>query len=441
MAEYPTPPRLLTNSLRLTHDFREAVFEEEPMDGGYLLRRLESQRDGSLLQNGAEKVPRPIGTSKNEAKIEIEKITFKYNYFDNQWNFFGRHYRITLDSSCDIRDAERWLHALTAIEPESRGFLLTAAPRQMIGFAPKPEAQRGIAYVDKRTVLWFNHSNGRLLACQGTDTMPAEAGSVPLGRLVQRQSALLCGLGAWRWNQSLASSLLGIPAERLDAIGCGINPGYFPQCIQKWRDSESIDKSTHLVSDLLTELLLHLAAGGDWKTGLWPEMDAVVEDVRRRQSSEVVDIYEPQKERILYVPKTIEVSPELAAKIEACEKLKQGEIKPTQPTAIIGKGDWVRVTKLAACVDALFPSAKKDSYLHGEENLVSPPIDYSLEGRLLSAVEVGQEIRVERRIRNGIEVDGLFRSTAVKSVSDDLGRLTVTTQNSIYVIEQIPISF
>jgi hypothetical protein len=54
-----------------------------------------------------------------------------------------------------------------------------------------------------------------------------------------------------------------------------------------------------------------------------------------------------------------------------------------------------------------------------------------LEGVLLAAVEVGESIRVHRKFRNGIKVDGVFVSSPVLDVHGN----RVTTLSSIYQID------
>lgn len=96
-------------------------------------------------------------------------------------------------------------------------------------------------------------------------------------------------------------------------------------------------------------------------------------------------------------------------------------------------GDYVIITKLKAVDNPAVPTPDKKDYIPGGINLgVSLPVDYTIEGYLLSDIKVGERVIVDRRKRNGMEIGGLFSSSYVVSLNKD----RFTTQNSVYLIKK-----
>jgi hypothetical protein len=102
---------------------------------------------------------------------------------------------------------------------------------------------------------------------------------------------------------------------------------------------------------------------------------------------------------------------------------------------------YVRLTKVSAVPNPLCPTPLAENYIQGTDNGdVSLPLDYVAEGYLLGEVKVGLSLRMDRRIRNGIPVDGLFESTTILDrtiCTLDNNIQYITTRNSIYRLEPI----
>lgn len=94
---------------------------------------------------------------------------------------------------------------------------------------------------------------------------------------------------------------------------------------------------------------------------------------------------------------------------------------------------WVRLTKIAQTSDPLVPPASWDKFHPGrpDNGIVSLPIDYWLEGFLVAEPELEKPLRVARYIRNDVVFPGIFRSTALVMIEENL----LYTLNSIYRIE------
>ncbi len=98
----------------------------------------------------------------------------------------------------------------------------------------------------------------------------------------------------------------------------------------------------------------------------------------------------------------------------------------------LGKsGDYVRVIKLSESATAELLAAAKEVYRYGEDNDgVSLPVDYWVEGYLLEPIRAGFGIHIDRRIRNGFETPGEFTSSPVMLFNGPIA----ITRNSKYLI-------
>lgn len=97
-------------------------------------------------------------------------------------------------------------------------------------------------------------------------------------------------------------------------------------------------------------------------------------------------------------------------------------------------GKNVRVKKLAQVENFRYPTPKMDNYIFGQYNgAVSLPVEYEVIGTLCCTPKIDFPIIIERKIRNGIKVDGFFSSSIVKKIEEN----KFYTCNSIYIIEEI----
>ena len=91
----------------------------------------------------------------------------------------------------------------------------------------------------------------------------------------------------------------------------------------------------------------------------------------------------------------------------------------------------IQIQKIAAVVGGLAPM-EKDKYVPGTANNISEnkslPIEYSIEGELMSPIEVGKGVIVFRTKRNGVAATGYFQTSKITEVTEN----TFKTQNSVY---------
>jgi hypothetical protein len=111
----------------------------------------------------------------------------------------------------------------------------------------------------------------------------------------------------------------------------------------------------------------------------------------------------------------------------------------TFPSKIFHRLQRVTLEKLAAAPNPVTSPGTWDEWEMGSsENHGSLPIDYTLEGFLLTPVKIGEAIRMLRTHRNGVERIGYFRSTPVVQFR---GEHLVETFNSIYRITETLVSY
>jgi hypothetical protein len=97
------------------------------------------------------------------------------------------------------------------------------------------------------------------------------------------------------------------------------------------------------------------------------------------------------------------------------------------------KGSYVRITKLRAYPGGA-PACPRPIYSPGAwSNILSLPVAYWMEGYLLVDVVERDFIRLDRRVRDGVVVRGIFTSTKICAIDDD----EVATYNSVYRLELV----
>lgn len=91
------------------------------------------------------------------------------------------------------------------------------------------------------------------------------------------------------------------------------------------------------------------------------------------------------------------------------------------------------VIKKIAAVEGGFAAMEKDKFIPGTGNNIkenkSIPIEYEIEGTLLTPIEIGNGVNVLRTKRNGVVAHGLFQTTNVTELTDT----TFKTKNSVYM--------
>ena len=97
------------------------------------------------------------------------------------------------------------------------------------------------------------------------------------------------------------------------------------------------------------------------------------------------------------------------------------------------KGAYIRITKLRASPGGA-PACPRPIYSPGAwSNILSLPVAYWMEGFLLADVVKRDCIRLDRRVRDGVVVRGVFTSTKICAVNED----EVITYNSVYRLELV----
>jgi len=102
---------------------------------------------------------------------------------------------------------------------------------------------------------------------------------------------------------------------------------------------------------------------------------------------------------------------------------------------MISYGDEVTVQKIGVVDDPKAETPDWEDYREGELNASSVPVEYEVQGSLVSPVEEGEPIVLYRTQRNGTEAAGIFRTSEVQSLEETQDHVIAKTQNSIYRIQ------
>jgi len=95
--------------------------------------------------------------------------------------------------------------------------------------------------------------------------------------------------------------------------------------------------------------------------------------------------------------------------------------------------NYVKITKIAAVENPRHETAKPEEYFYGEDNVLSPPVEYWITGKLLREPVVGEDISAIRDSRNGVKIGGFFTSSIIVKIEGN----KYYTLNSVYQIEEI----
>ena len=94
----------------------------------------------------------------------------------------------------------------------------------------------------------------------------------------------------------------------------------------------------------------------------------------------------------------------------------------------------VKLTKISATENPKYPTPDSKSYEYGQLNeKVSIPNDYWVIGELINPIKVGTCVCVARENRNGVQAEGLFRTSTVKCIGENI----FETANSKYKVEYL----
>lgn len=98
----------------------------------------------------------------------------------------------------------------------------------------------------------------------------------------------------------------------------------------------------------------------------------------------------------------------------------------------------VKLEKIEVVKDPQTDTADWSDYNFGSENEgKSPPVEYTLEGKLLFDVKKFQSVNIFRTKRNDVVCGGLMRTTPLTNVIKKDDHFILTTLNSVYKLTEI----
>lgn len=93
---------------------------------------------------------------------------------------------------------------------------------------------------------------------------------------------------------------------------------------------------------------------------------------------------------------------------------------------------YIKLTKVAESAAAKVKAGDWNTYKVGDIlNQESLPVEYTLEGILLKDIKIGESVSIDRRVRNGVKINGDFESSPVVKILPN----GFETLNSVYLIE------
>ena len=99
------------------------------------------------------------------------------------------------------------------------------------------------------------------------------------------------------------------------------------------------------------------------------------------------------------------------------------------------QGAHIQLTKIGVAAEPIYPPGDPETYKYGQNNdNVSLPVEYTLNGVLLGDIRPGDTIHLRRYERNGLPVPGEFRTSEVVRVVGNIAH----TKNSQYRITALP---
>lgn len=97
---------------------------------------------------------------------------------------------------------------------------------------------------------------------------------------------------------------------------------------------------------------------------------------------------------------------------------------------------YISLQKLSAVDNPCIETAQSNSYNAGSINELSPPIEYTIRGKLINPIVIGQPVTVHRSTRNDIVMPGIFQSSPVTKIESN----KISTMNSVYLIEEVELT-
>lgn len=100
-----------------------------------------------------------------------------------------------------------------------------------------------------------------------------------------------------------------------------------------------------------------------------------------------------------------------------------------------GDGSRVILKKLSAAAGAEFPTPDREDYIPGQ---IGVPVDYEVEGYLLSDPKEEECLALMRTKRDGMPILGVMNTSLIQKITGQKPELTLRTINSVYVLTYLP---
>ncbi len=313
----------LNSDLRRTSFAEEAMFVETDYGHTRATRSYEKNTVEAAKATCRGRKFHPVGNGEIDETMVLGEFVFTWTP-GRVWEFAGKFYRIALEPTCSREDAKVWLKAFLAAEKESSVMHKGNKISHVLGMTP--DKNQYVASARDNLIVWYNlEGEDRLYAAALVDATKGKVNPIVLPRMIHHEVAHTYESKMRDWLSALTPT---IATMDLQPLAQELNSRYLPSRIEAWskdcarlakrkmtpkareREKELSDES--LAAEFLVETYVHLVIEKKpWKAGLWPCMDAVVDQMKTRvliPSGEAQEAHQPlasMPTRIMIAPETL----------------------------------------------------------------------------------------------------------------------------------------
>jgi len=313
---------LYNSRMRRVSNPNDASFAESDSE----VRALRCIRMATLRAFAAQyagQVAGQIGSAAIGDRMELEGLDFEFR--PSGWLHSSGNANITLLPTCSPLGAAEWLRAFKKAAEASPGFIQGANVHHRLGEPQAIPSLVALAEPRQKSVTWFNHPNGFLLAPGLAETTKGAEHEIQMERLIHHETCHLYEDKMKDWLETLATDLRrSSKSGGLKRISEELNFQYLPDRIEEWEKRRSTGNHNREDQDMAAEMLVetyaHVIIEGKTLPSArdWPCLERLIGEMRERQIEQQPE-RPPSPPRIMRLPRTIEVSERILDRARALE--------------------------------------------------------------------------------------------------------------------------
>jgi len=293
---------------------REDAYFAESVGSTRALRCVRMETLRAFAAHYVGQTPGQIGTGQLGDKMEIEGINFEFMPGPNAWLHDAGGFKITLMETCPLGGAAQWLRSFKEALVRAPGFVQGADAHHFVGASQ--DVPSYVALARGRTVTWFNHSNGFLLATGLAEVTKGGEHEIRTERFIHHETCHLYEGAMVDWLRTLGADVdKAYEGGALQSLASELNFQYLPDRIQHWREhrteGNAVTQDEDMASEFLVETYAHVVVEGkQLAEGRWPALDAVMTEMRQRKIEHPLQSPDLPP-RVMRLPAFIEVPADL----------------------------------------------------------------------------------------------------------------------------------